>query len=233
MSLICCPIGSGSLASNVELMFSLRSIERYGFGFDGVLLVGAVPSFAKGVESVVCDDDSSRFVLREGNIRGKLARGLAIADSIIAWNDDYYLVKPTDLGNIPYYFRENDMQETIDRKKGGWKTMQNTREYLLNKGFDVKMYDLHCPIIYKKAEFERVSQLLSQAGEQQKTDTIAEAQVQGKQVESNAMLASKNATNVTTMAKAMIMKGAPQEEVAEFVRGAAEGGAPQQQSAHQ
>jgi hypothetical protein len=139
-------------------MFSLRSIERYGFGFDGVLLVGAVPSFVKGVESVVCDDNSSRFVLREGNIRGKLARGLAIADSIIAWNDDYYLVKPTDLGNIPYYFRENDMQETIDRKKGGWKTMQNTREYLLNKGFDVKMYDLHCPIIYKKAEFERVNE---------------------------------------------------------------------------
>ncbi len=83
--------------------------------------------------------------------------------------------------------------------------------------------------VTKKAEFERVSQLISQAGEQQKTDTIAEAQVQGKQVESNAMLASKNATNVTTMAKAMIMKGAPQEEVAEFVRGAAEGGAPQQQ----
>lgn len=152
------PLAGGSLAGDIELRYSLRSIEKYVVGIDSILIVGKLPEWCVNVDFVQCVDISNKFVFRDNNIRVKINLGLNIYSSIIGGNDDYYYVKPTDMNNLPNYYREIDLQTTIDRHRGGWKQYQNTRNYLLEKGKSLKMFDGHCPITYNRTAFQKVNE---------------------------------------------------------------------------
>jgi hypothetical protein len=151
------PLGNGSLLDNIELRYSLRAIDKFASGYTDIVIVGKLPYFVRGVMCIPLEDSFVGMKRREGNILSKINAGLRAFDRVVAWNDDYYLTKPTDLYNLPYYFRETDMQCTIDRKRGGWQQIQNTRDYLVSKSKPVAMYDGHCPIIYEKALFNAVN----------------------------------------------------------------------------
>jgi hypothetical protein len=77
--------------------------------------------------------------------------------------------------------------------------------------------------VAKKAEMQRVAAMIQQATAQQQTETMAQGQQAVKQTEMSGNLAKQNTINVTKMAQEMIKQGASQEEVAQFIAGAAGG----------
>ena len=85
------PLGNGSLADNLELKFSLRSIEKYVSGISHIVIVGNCPEWLTNVEFQPMKDLSNKFVFRDNNIREKLNVGLSLYGSIVGGNDDYYI----------------------------------------------------------------------------------------------------------------------------------------------
>ena len=83
------PLGRGSLAWDIELKYSLRSIDKYVSGIDSVLIVGKLPEWWVNVDFVQCVDISNKFVFRDNNIRAKINLALNMYDSVIGGNDDY------------------------------------------------------------------------------------------------------------------------------------------------
>lgn len=83
------PLGRGSLAWDIELKYSLRSIDKYVSGIDSVLIVGKLPEWCVNVDFVQCVDISNKFVFRDNNIRAKINLALNMYDSVIGGNDDY------------------------------------------------------------------------------------------------------------------------------------------------
>ena len=139
------------------LRYSLRSIEKYCSGIDAICIIGNLPEWCINVEFHAINDVSNKHIFRDNNIRVKLDYAIEMYGTIIAGNDDYYYSKEVDLSKLPNYYREIDLQTTIDRHRGGWKQYQNTRDYLVENGKKVRMFDGHCPIIYEKSRFKAVN----------------------------------------------------------------------------
>jgi hypothetical protein len=86
----------------------------------------------------------------------------------------------------------------------------------------------------KKAEMQRIQAMIAQATNVQRTDIMAEGQMQSKMIEQRGMNQRNAADNITKMASQMLKEGRSQEEVNAFLAGAAnEQGAPQGQPMQQ
>jgi hypothetical protein len=157
-------LGSGSLHDNFEIRYSLRSIEKHLSGVGNVFIVGELPDFLTNVIHIPEVDEKSP-IWKDRNIFRKLLLACQqneISESFLFFNDDHYCIDDLEADKIPYYYRENDMLRTITitRKDTSWKqSLINTREYLTMNGYDVKMFDMHTPIIYEKSKFLKLKEL--------------------------------------------------------------------------
>jgi hypothetical protein len=63
------PLGNGSLLDNIELRYSLRSIDKYCYGYSGeIVIVGKLPEFVKGISAIGVYDSFVGMKRREGNM---------------------------------------------------------------------------------------------------------------------------------------------------------------------
>jgi hypothetical protein len=86
----------------------------------------------------------------------------------------------------------------------------------------------------KKAEMQRIQAMIAQATNVQRTDIMAEGQMQSKMIEQRGMNQRNSADNITKMASQMLKEGRSQEEINAFLAGADnEQGAPQGQPMQQ
>jgi hypothetical protein len=81
--------------------------------------------------------------------------------------------------------------------------------------------------VAKKREVQRIQEMMANATKLQTTEAMAEGQAQTKQVEMRGNIAKQTVASVGNMAKEMLKQGYSQEEIAEFMNGAA-GGQPSQ-----
>jgi hypothetical protein len=81
--------------------------------------------------------------------------------------------------------------------------------------------------VAKKREVQRIQEMMANATRLQTTEAMAEGQAQTKQVEMRGNIAKQTVASVGNMAKEMLKQGYSQEEIAEFMNGAA-GGQPSQ-----
>jgi len=85
----------------------------------------------------------------------------------------------------------------------------------------------------KKAEMQRIQAMINQATNVQRTDIMAEGQMQSKMIEQQGMNKRNAADNITKMANQMMKEGRSQEEINSFLAGAAgqgeQQGMPQEQ----
>ena len=149
---------SPSLHGGVQLLYSLRSIEKYLIGFDSLYIVGDIHPNINANYIPFVDNLEQGF--KDANIYQKCAKALDYVSNGrgLMLNDDHYILAPYDVLYYPFFYREGDMIKTIekhvDRSEGTGAVMGNTREFLLEKGATVRNYDVHCPIIYEKEAFK-------------------------------------------------------------------------------
>lgn len=139
------------ILSGVELLFALRSIDKYLTGWTNVVIIGTPPEWYRG-ESVYVKDCDGR---KQYNIYSKLLIACElnnVSDPFIEWDDDLYLNKPLHVSDIKYWYDGLLKNVTQNGTMGSiyLEAIANTVQ-MIPEGVH---YDLHVPIIYDKNKFK-------------------------------------------------------------------------------
>ena len=100
-------LGTGSKHNNIELRYSLRSIQKYCTNYDRIFVIGADPGFTnENVIYIPSEDLGCGYKHHNilANIQ-KVAFTTDISDYFILQSDDHFYVKPYDFANIPIYYK--------------------------------------------------------------------------------------------------------------------------------
>lgn len=148
-------IGIGSPSGNLELKYSIASVEKFGKGVRNIYVIGEDPGF-RGNFIHIPDMDRGRN--KQHNIMLKILIACEhpdISDPFCFMNDDFILTKNVDLSVIPYYYNTNITRMwKSKRKPGHYKTaLINTLIALSEKDLPLKHFDIHIPILYYKENF--------------------------------------------------------------------------------
>lgn len=151
------PLGSQSLHQNIELQYSLASVERYLKGYRNIYIVGDHPGFDGNFIHIPAADDGKN---RQDNIRKKIELACQLpelSERFLFMNDDFFLLQECDV-DMPYYYDSNlAIAHKGKRKPGHYKqAIYNTLITLAEADLPLRYYDVHTPIIYDKALFPQV-----------------------------------------------------------------------------
>lgn len=145
------PLGKHSPYNNLELRYCLRAIEKHLTNYRNVYIIGECPSWLQNIIHIPASDTSSHEI----NIMRKILVACneeSISEQFILFNDDHFLIDDVDAEQYPYYYYDD-----LNRKVVGSmyrESCNNTRTILQQNNFDIKYFDIHCPIIYNKFAFK-------------------------------------------------------------------------------
>jgi hypothetical protein len=143
------PLGTESKENNMEILYSLRSVQKNLVGVGQVFVVGFLPKFLKDVIHIPLEDNPSP-ALKEQNIMRKIyaaCKDKRLSNKFLMMNDDHFFNRPYAIDKIPNWkwmhldgngegYRQS-IRNTIDALGGGVQTN----------------FDVHTPIIYDKKKF--------------------------------------------------------------------------------
>lgn len=153
-------LGGGSKHNDVELRYSLRSIEKNCTGYDRVILVGRKPEWVQGVEFYSCADDMG---CAHKNMMKKILHACKesdISEEFVMQADDHFYVKPYDFKDIKPYHK-GELPTTYrnpERAKTYRKSLIDTRRFLESMGYPVMNGSQHCGMPFRRSlwlEIER------------------------------------------------------------------------------
>ena len=133
-------VGGGSMRHNIELRFSLRSLEKYGKNINRVFVVGNKPDFLQNVEYIWVDDKYQWW--RNAFEKTKAAIKGGISKDFLLMNDDFFMLASFDATKYPYYNRGEMPTDGTEYQK----VIANTRKILEREGKSTYHYGVHCPI---------------------------------------------------------------------------------------
>jgi hypothetical protein len=140
------PLGSGSTRQNIELKYSLRSIEKNIKGVKNIIIVGEKPSFLSDEIIHVPYKDCGRKQL---SIKRKIEAAIQderCTETFLFTNDDVFQLKKQRIDTYPYYYSG---ELTTVREKGA----RHTENRLKALGKPFKQFDIHTPCLYTKQGF--------------------------------------------------------------------------------
>lgn len=140
------PIGNGSRTGDLELKYSLRSVEKFLSGYHKVFIVGRLPKWVNKDKVVYIPFvDGTR---KQHNIFSKIITAIdnGISNRFMFWNDDHYLLKPLKSFQLKYYY-EKTTDYHFEKREGKYKTAIGNTSH-------GNFYDVHTPIIYNGTVFK-------------------------------------------------------------------------------
>jgi hypothetical protein len=150
-------LGTGSKNFNLEIRYSLRSVQKHLSNVDQVFIVGENPGFLKDIIHIECEDKGT---FKEVNIFYKILQAAIVKDvseDFLFFNDDHFLNQDFDANNFPV-FRKGILQDFIDKRPyavGGYMTPLRNCQYILKKnGYGEIDFDHHSPITYNKEKIK-------------------------------------------------------------------------------
>lgn len=152
------PLGKGSIWSNKEIKYSLRSVEKHLSGFNNIWIIGELPDFLTGIRHIPMPDEQRN---KEANICAKILRACdepEISQDFLFMNDDHFLLSDFDVSSFPYYYK-GEIRTFLSRvmSRGLYTQAVARTFYALNDlKKTTKYFDAHCPIIYNKDKFRQV-----------------------------------------------------------------------------
>lgn len=142
------PLGTGSNWNNNEIMYSLRSVEKYGLNVGNVFVIGErtrldvthIPYVETGTPAV---NTWAKVLIAAADER--------ISDPFLWFNDDIYMLQRFDANHYPYYHK-GDISERNYQPTGRMyqRTMHETLKALRARGLSTLHYGVHCPFTVEK-----------------------------------------------------------------------------------
>lgn len=149
-------LGKGSLFNNLELRYSLHTVNRFTKGVDNIYIIGEHPGFEGNFTHIYHPDNGLN---KHDNIRRKIARACEIPElstSFLFMNDDHFFAQETDINYFPYYYNTTIEHAYRLRKiSGTYKTSMANTLGLLPDGL---YFDVHTPIIINKHLFPQITE---------------------------------------------------------------------------
>jgi hypothetical protein len=155
------PLGKGSRADNAELKYALRSLAKYGRNLGKVFIIGEKPEIMNWSERLV----HVPFVERHGayiNVWEKLffaSQDDRISERFLFTNDDIYVMKPFDAGDVPYYCRPRELSQMpfanmvfAEIPRTYQKMMRRTLEALNRRKMTCYHFGTHQPVNFEKSK---------------------------------------------------------------------------------
>lgn len=156
-------LGRGSVFDNLELRYSLRSIEKYLTNFRTVYVVGERPAWLTGVVHLPYPD---KYRCKERNIKEKIEVACyypPVSEKFLHVHDDHFCLMRQDAAKVPYYAGSTLTQLARNTKtKNNYITsVMNTIDALRLHKLPELNFDIHTPIIYDKRLFVATMSLYS------------------------------------------------------------------------
>lgn len=160
-------VGPLSPYNDLELRYSLRSVERYmgGLKYNGrvksVFIVGHKPDFIQNVIHIPCEDPYGYPAHKEQNILFKVVKACndpRLSEDIILMDDDVFLNALSWAPTLPYYY-DGSLQEyqaripAVNMYHG---TLANTIATLEAHGSPTRNFNVHSPWRINKLTFPSV-----------------------------------------------------------------------------
>ena len=156
-------LGTGSNWDNKELLYSLRSIDRYCKNVGRVFIASVeLPSFidpATVTHVPSCDLGEIRHL----NIMNKVEEAILhsdIADDFLLSSDDHFYIKPTDFDLYPYYYIEQPLKP---RRQQYWQSVRDTRAFLAAHGLPTYATNPHCNTHFNRPMYIEHMDLMDEA----------------------------------------------------------------------
>ena len=148
--------------TNEDLKYSLRSLETYGDGYWRVFLVtDKAPEWINTQNVNVIIRPLQYY--KERDIMDSIVeacKSRKLSKDFIFFNDDFYLLSPTDFSNYPVYVRPYDLHHYVwadTRVHLRWRRytriIEKTYQALVARDLPILTYDIHLPMVFNKKKF--------------------------------------------------------------------------------
>jgi hypothetical protein len=148
-------LGRGSIFDNLELRYSLRSVQKFINGFSTVYVVGECPDWLTGAVHLPYPD---RWKCKERNIKEKIELACHIpqvSEKFLHIHDDHFCLQPFHAEQVPYYAGStlDEIARLIKPANNYRLSVINTFSELHKRGLKAYNFDVHTPIVYDKRLF--------------------------------------------------------------------------------
>lgn len=155
-------VGPGQPESETELIYSIRSMEKFLSNFGKLIIIGHCPSaITPDVHIVMPDPHPGKPAL---NIRDKIMTAAAltcVSDPFLCCSDDYFLLRPYDARTFPWYYAQ-DLSHSFGQYNPLNYYRQNieqTIRALTSQGFSTRDFNVHAPILLHKDALQLIHAL--------------------------------------------------------------------------
>lgn len=144
------PVGTGSVNSNNELRFCLRSIEKNLRGYRNIWIVGFMPKWLKNLKHIPFKE----YHPKANNIHDKISAACEhpeVSDEFILFNDDYFLTGETHATIYHNFYSRQALADVMERKRSD--PYRRLVVDTINETGMNQYYDIHMPMRMKKSLF--------------------------------------------------------------------------------
>ena len=151
-------VGTGSKHNNIELKYSLRSIEKNCTGYDRIFIAGYKPQFLNDNVIYVPFEDKTN-VYKHWNILNGIKTVVDttdISEYFVLQSDDHFYVRPYNFEEMPLYYKTELISE-VPKACGNprYKTaIVETRRLLERHGLSTLNTSSHCGTLFNKTLFK-------------------------------------------------------------------------------
>lgn len=154
-------VGTDSSHDNIELKWSLRSLDKFATDEVEPVICGFVPDWFKG-EAVEMPDPTYR---KEKNINAKILR--AIETELVTGDfqlsaDDHFWLQPTEFASLPIYYRNEFIEANPDGNNYA-RALCGTKDVLLKSGYTDFNTACHCNTWANADDADTVRKLIERA----------------------------------------------------------------------
>lgn len=144
-------VGQGSTENNAELMYSLRSVEKFCKGVQRIFITGICPNFInrKKVVFTACDDPYCRNLNHFYKVYNTLIT-TDISDNFLLMYDDIFFCRPVDIRKYKWFYKGQLPEKANNSYQQG---LVNSRKWLQENVFPTKDFTTHTPCIYNRTLF--------------------------------------------------------------------------------
>lgn len=145
-------VGNGSVYGNVELRYSLRSLDKFGKNVGRVFITGECPDFIDREKVTFLPElDIGKPMINHWWKVDQTFRKTEIGDRALLMYDDIFLCKPVDLAKYPWRWKSElpDLPQEGEYRS----CLFNAHEWLFERNLPVLNYENHIPCIYEKEKF--------------------------------------------------------------------------------
>ena len=142
---------------NLDLAYSLRSVEAFVSGYDRIWFAGYKPSWIRGIKHVHTLQIGTKWMNGFGNIVAACNHA-DVSDDFVLFNDDFFAIRPVDLRtDINLYNKTLDaaIKDQEKHSASKWRLSFKQMRTLLRKlgSQHFMSFELHLPIIINKLAY--------------------------------------------------------------------------------